>query len=319
VSFPTAADRPRRDAPAQEAGEAPQGHRRLLWLGILVPLAVAAAVGWMAARPQRPVPVAVAPVAPQHLRVGPLDVAVPGAWHLRISPSGSAVEAALGVAYAATPQGASWDWLAGGRVDDRSLVPAAVRKVLAAPPRSPLPARLAGRPAWAYPDLAVRGGGHLALVVAPIASGVLLAGCEARRGPPPRPCGAGVLAISGARAVPPARDLALRLRGGPVLRTLRGERIAGARALRTARTAAGQAAAATHLSAAHRSAAVALAPLAPRHGAGRKLLRALHAATSAYARVARAARQARPAAYGAARRQAARSDGRLRRALAALA
>jgi hypothetical protein len=288
---------------------------------MLLPLIGAAAVGWLAGGHRAEPTIAHSPTvaAPHHLRVGPLGVAVPGRWRLRISPTGSAAEAALGVAYAPSAQQASWNWLGGGPVDDLSLVPASVRKVLAKPPRAPVATRLAGRPAWAYRDLALRTGGRLTIVLSPAASGVLLAGCETRRGPPPAGCGDGVVSISGARAVPPTPDLALRLRGGPPLQTLQHARAEGASELRAATTGDTQAAAAMRLASAHRLAAMSLAPLAPRTGPGGALLRSLRASAAAYERLAIAARNEQPAAYRRARRQAASSERQLRRALGALA
>ncbi|MEA2281203.1 MAG: hypothetical protein QOK21_1810 [Solirubrobacteraceae bacterium] len=278
-------------------------------------------MGWLAGghRAEPSIAPSTAAAAPHHLRVGPLDVAVPAQWRLRISPPGSAAEAALGVAYAPSRDQASWNWLAGAPVDDPSLVPASVRKVLARPPRAPVPTHLAGRPAWAYRDLTLRDGGHLALVVSPVASGVLLSGCEVRRGVPPAGCGNGVLSIAGARAVPPTPDLALRLRGGPPLRALQRARAAGAGELRSATTGESQAAASTRLASAHRAAAATLAPFAPRTGPGAVLLGSLRASAAAYERLATAARAERPAAYRKARRQAGAADRRLRRALTVLA
>jgi hypothetical protein len=94
-------------------------------------------------------------------------------------------------------------------------------------------------------------------------------------------------------------------------------RVRGRRALRDARTPAGQAAAADGLQRAHAAAATTLAPLAAANSPGAALVRALRATASGYGRLALAARRRDRAAWRRAREAVRRAEATLSDRLAA--
>lgn len=289
----------------------------------LVAVAALTAVGWVVGGAVQPTPPPLPPPAPpRQVTIDELRVTVPHAWRDRPTRAGSPA-AAVG-ARSFRPDESTVAWLAAAPLDDATLVPRDLRDRLAQPLPEPQPARLAGRPAWSYAPLTLEGGGRLALVVAPTTRDVLLVGCEAPEAGVPSPCAGGVSAITGPAAVAPAADLLLRRTAAPALTRLARWRAAGARRLRRATTARGQAAAATMLARAHRRTAAAIAPST---SAASRLVQALRRTGDAYDRLARVARRPvqgrRPAArqradYAAARKRARRADTAVMRALSKL-
>ncbi|MEA2291682.1 MAG: hypothetical protein QOF17_702 [Solirubrobacteraceae bacterium] len=306
---------------------APFGRSRLqlaqLVLAGLIAVAALTAVGWVIGGAVQPAPPPPPPPAPpREVAIGAFRVTVPHGWSDRPSRSGTTADA-LGASTFA-PDESTAAWLAVAPVDDATLVPRRLRDRFARPLGAPQPVRLAGRPAWAYSPLTLKGGGRLALVVAPTVRDVLLVGCEAPKGSAPRPCAGGVSAISGPEAVAPTADLLLRRTAAPALSRLARWRSLGAKRLRRARSARGQAAAAAAVAQAHRVTAQAIAPST---SAGSRLVAALRGSAAAYDQLASVARRPvrgrgparrQRADYAAARQRARRADAAVTRALSDL-
>ena len=111
-------------------------------------------------------------------------------------------------------------------------------------------------------------------------------------------CASGIHAVGGPGSLPPSATLAFREHFEPVVAKLNARRAAAGRALRRAGHARGQRAAAQRIAAAHRSAAAALAPLAPGRGAERAAVQRLNATAGAYHALARAAGRRDRRGYG---------------------
>jgi hypothetical protein len=276
-------------------------------------------LGWIVGAAIEPAPVRPAPLpAPQTARIGAFRVVLPSEWAPRAAPPGSAAAAAGARAFSPLLGSPTVAWVARGRADDRSLVPAAVRAVLAGRLERPQRVELAGRPAWSYVALRRRDGGRLDLVVAPTRHGVLLSGCESSPGGLALGgCGGGVLDLTGPRPLVPAHGLALRLRAAPALRALRHERATIARRLAHARTRAARAALERRMARAHAAAAAAIAPVAGH--AGQRVVTTLRRVQVTLVHLARATRHGAPGHYRTVRWQVRMAERRLRRSVASLA
>jgi hypothetical protein len=294
-------------------------NRLVLALAILAAIAAAGAAGWLGGGVLRsrsaPAPVAVDRLAV----VGPLRLAVDSSWE-PVAASGELAGTGLSdlTAFAPVAGLPGRVWIGRGEADDATLVPAAVRARLVGDLPAHANASLAGRPAWSYGNLSLRGGGLLELTIQPTAAGVLLVGCEAELAvwSTVSGCMRRIRIVSGAATAAPAADLVFRRRLGPVIDRLNARRAAGGKALAAARTAAGQRRGARALAQAHTQAARALAASAGPTGAPHAVVARLRDAAAAYGALAEAARRRSRARYAHARGSAAAAEKALRVALA---
>ena len=283
-------------------------------LGIFAMLA-AAALGWVvggwigsdAAPPRAP--------AAQLSRLGELGVEIDGAW--TSAPAARSPYATLAGARSFAPVAGAPARVVLGRSDarHRSLIPSAIRAALAEPLPRPVRARLAGRPAWAYPGLRQRDGNMVSLVVAPLTDGNLVLACTASPGlwPIVAGCASGVRSIAGPASVAPSPALAAQRFLPAAIAELNRARRGGAAALRRAHTRRGQAEALRRLARAHAAARRRLAPVL---AADSSVTSALARSATAYWALAHAAGHNRRVRYRRARVGAKLANARLRRALA---
>jgi hypothetical protein len=250
--------------------------------------------------------------------VGPFTLQLEGGW--------ARVAAGPGVASAGLPRVRTFApapslpgrvWIARVPVRTPSLIPTRVLRRVDGRLGPPRRTRLAGRPAWVYDAIAVRGGGLLALTVQPTTAGALVVGCQApgEWWSALADCARGIAGIDGPAPLSPVADLAYRLHARTPLARLNARRAREGHALHRARSARAQARSARRLAASHAAAASALHPYAPRRGAARRVVVALRRSRAAYAAVARSARRRERRRYATARRHARRADAALARAL----
>jgi hypothetical protein len=307
-----------RPVPASRPDLGESRGRALLIVAALAAVIVAGALGWLlggALHGDRAAP----PAASDRLAtVGSLRLLVDGDWVP--APAGKELAATRLSdlsAFAPVPGLPGRTWIARAAADGPALVPQALRARVASVP-TPEKVTLAGRPAWRYPAMELRSGGLLEVTALPTMAGVLLVGCEAGKtawstvvG-----CGRAVRAVGGAAALAPGADLAFRQHLAAVVTKLNAARAGAGRALKRARHARGQRAAATRLAAAHATAAARLSPLAPATGPARKAVVRLTASAQAYRALAQAAASGSRRRYGKARKATRRADHALTAALA---
>ena len=265
---------------------------------------IAALLGWLAGR-------AVTPAAhglsgeSRTVRLGRVELIVPASWtpvkpaRTRVpglDPRGSlAFEIASGVAgYAVVGLAAP---------ADRGLIPSSLLHALKKPLGEPVSVALAGHRAWAYRSVATRREAlAMDVAVLPTSAGVLSVACVATR--PVLIATAGCerdvehVSLAGARALEPTRALAFSLIEPSALASL-GRRRDRDRALHAARTHEIQARALRDVGDAYDAAAARLAPLAPSHGDGARLVASLREAARAYLGAGAAAAAGAPQAYSA--------------------
>jgi hypothetical protein len=199
-------------------------------------------------------------------------------------------------------------------VDDRSLVPRALRRLVRDLGERPRATRLAGFRAWRYAGLLGRNGSDvLDVTVLPSSAGTLGVGCIWPLGAASATadCASSIRSVSmrDAAIFVPSPDLALSLTLPDVLTALDRARVRGRAALRGADTPGGQARFALRLARAHREAAASLRLVAARAGAS--LLDALTNTAGAYAALARAARTGEASHFRAVRRTVEAAEARL--------
>jgi hypothetical protein len=198
-------------------------------------------------------------------------------------------------------------------VDDRTLVPKALRELTRGVVGRPRPTRLAGYPAWLYSGLRARGSrAKLDVTVLPSSRGVLGVGCLWAPGAPrARACAASVSSVTldSGEFFAPSDRLALALRLPTVLGRLDHARVGARARLRAARTPADQARLAGALAHAHFGAADSLRPVAGRIGAA--LVSSLTDAGGAYLALGRAATGGSASRFASARRTLQADEDRL--------
>jgi serine/threonine protein kinase len=208
-----------------------------------------------------------------------------------------------------------------------TLLPATLlRRLDRAPPRDD-PVSLGDFDAYRYADLTVRGfKRRLNVYVAPTTEGVATVACAAPiqvsgAFMPDCEAAATTLELVSGDAYPLGADPAYSRKLNATIKKLNAARSKQTRTLRQAKTARGQAKAASALAGAYGSAARTLAStqISPELAArNARVVRALRQASAAYTRLAAAARGANKGAYRAASRQVAAAEQDLRRALAAV-
>jgi hypothetical protein len=285
-------------------------------VAVLAGLAVLAFAGWeLGAQLQPAPPPPPAPPRPQSVTAGPLRASVPREWRRETAPAGSAAAAVGATSFTSTDLSAARAWLAWAPLESPTLLPAALStKVDGALPAARA-GKLAGRPAWRYADVPLVGGGSMTVTAAPTQTGVLLVGCETPKARVTPDCSGDVATVTGADAVAPAADLALRRSASTVLARLAKARATGARRLGRATRARGVARAARGLSRAHGRAAAAITPVGAKW---KRLDRALRASSAAYGKLASTARARARGRYGTARKRVRAADRTLVDALRAL-
>jgi hypothetical protein len=247
--------------------------------------------------------------------VGPLHVSVPREWRRETAPAGSAAAAVRATSFTSAEISAGRAWLAWAPIETRSLLPGALGGRVDGTLPAVRAGTLAGRPVWRYADVPLAGGGSLTVTAAPTQTGVLLVGCETPKAPVTPDCSGDVVAVTGADAVAPAADLALRRTAPAVLAALAKARTAGAKRLARATAPRGVARASRGLSRAHAKAAAAIEPVgAP----WQRLQQALRASSAAYGKLAGTARAKARGRYGTARKRARAADQALVQALRGL-
>jgi hypothetical protein len=293
--------------------------RRLVLGATVGALVVAGALGWLLGGILHGDHTSPAGISDRLTPVGPMRVLVDGSW--APTPAGKELAATTGLAdlsaFSPLPGLPGQTWVAHAPLDGPTLLPAALRARVTKLP-APAKVKLAGQAAWHYPAMTLRSGGLLEVTTLPTTAGVLLVGCEASAtswstvvG-----CGKGIRGVGGAAVLAPSSTLAFRERLKPVVAKLNARRASAGRALRRARHAHSQQAAARRLAVTHRAAAGALSPLAPAQGAARTAVRRLAASAGAYGALATAAGRRDRRRYGRARAAARRADKALRAALA---
>jgi hypothetical protein len=290
---------------------------------VLLAVVLATLLGWVTGAQLRH---SDGPPLPRIASVGPFRLQLDGDWR-PTAPRRALAGDDLGDlrVYAQVAALPGRIWIARAPVTTPSLVPATVLHRLDGRLGAPRRAKLAGRPAWVYDAVAVRGGGLLELTAQPTSAGVLLVGCEAGEAwwASLADCARGVASIDGPRSLPPSTDLAYRLHARGPLARLNALRAREGRKLHRARRARAQARSARRLAAAHARAAAALRPYSPREGAPHRVIGALRRSRAAYAAIAHAAqrvaggrsRRGARRRYAVARRHARRADAALAHAL----
>jgi hypothetical protein len=316
----TPSARSRRPVPTTRPDLAEPRVRRLAIGAALGALVIAGALGWLLGGILHGDNTAPAGISDRLTPIGSLRVIVDGSW--APTPAGKELAATGGLsdltAFSPLPGLPGRSWVAHAPLDGPTLVPAALGARVTKLP-APAKVKLAGQAAWRYPAMKLRSGGLLEVTALPTTAGVLLVGCEAS----PTSwstvvgCGKGIRAVGGAPVLAPSSSLAFRERLKPVVAKLNARRTGAGHALRRARHARGQQAAARRLAGAHRAAADALSPLAPAQGAERTAVRQLAASFGAYTALAKAAGRRDRRRYGRARAATRRADKALRAALAA--
>jgi hypothetical protein len=169
---------------------------------------------------------------------------------------------------------------------DRWLIPSSLRPALRPPFGAPIPAFLAGYPAWSYSSVATA---HpnvvMDLTVLPTTAGVLAVACTSRSVvAAPSECDQDVeqIFVSAARVLRPTADTAFRFAMSPVLARLQDHRAALEPKLNAARDAGAQALALQAFGKAYATAARGLDRFAPRVGRAPALVASLHKAARAY-------------------------------------
>jgi hypothetical protein len=168
---------------------------------------------------------------------------------------------------------------------DRWLIPSSLRPALRPPFGAPVPAFLAGHPAWSYSNIATaRPNVVMELTVVPTTAGVLAVACTSPLVAAPSECDRDVeqIFVSAARVLRPTADMAFRLALSPVLTRLQDDRAALEPNLNAARDAGAQAQALQAFGEAYAAAARRLDSLAPRSGRAATLVASLHDAARAY-------------------------------------
>jgi hypothetical protein len=248
---------------------------------------VAALAGWGVARALRS-PSRDGAGASRTITLGPASLKVPASW------------SAIGVASAGIPRLDSTSTRA-FRIDDglgqrafvtlaapsdRLLIPSSLRPQLRPPFAAPIPAFLAGYPAWSYSSVStVSPNVMMELTVVPTTAGVLAVACTSRSAEAaPSECDQDVaqLFVSGARILPPTRETGFRLAMSPVLAQLQDDRAAVEPKLTAASDGAAQAQALQAFGEAYAAAARRLDPFAPGAGRAATLVESLDRAARAY-------------------------------------
>jgi hypothetical protein len=284
----------------------------------LLVVLVAAAIGWALGGQLTKEPPVPAVPSERLAALGPLHFDLDGAW-TPVAAKGELADMRVRELRVFAPVAGlpGRTWIARAPATDRTLVPTSIRDRLAKPLGPPQKTIVAGHTAWSYGTLALRSGEQLELTVLPTSAGMVLFGCEASKAwwSTVTGCARSVRAVGGASTVLPSAALPFQHRIGKVVTVLNRKRRYAGRALLHAHTPAGQSAAALRIAAAHRAAAAALAPLAPKSGAPAALLRRLRASAAAYGALGHAAARHDRPRYAAARHRAHRADAALRKAL----
>jgi hypothetical protein len=168
---------------------------------------------------------------------------------------------------------------------DHWLIPSSLRPALRPPLGAPVPAFLAGYPAWSYSNVATtRPNVAMELTVVPTTAGVLGVACTSRLVVGPSGCDLDVkqIFVSAARVLRPTADTAFRLAVSPVLTRLQDDRAAIERQLNAAGDAGAQALALDAFGKAYTTAARGLDRFAPRPGPAATLVASLDSAGRAY-------------------------------------
>jgi LPXTG-motif cell wall-anchored protein len=207
-------------------------------------------------------------------------------------------------------------------VDDRSLIPSELRRLVRDLGEGPRVTWLAGHRAWRYGGLPGRSGSDvLDVTVLPSSAGTLGVGCISplEAASATADCASSIrsVSLSDAAIFVPSPDLALSLALPDVLTALDRERVRGRAGLRAAATHGAQARFALRLARAHRDAAASLRSVAARAGAS-PLVKLTNTA-DAYAALARAARAGDASRFRAVRRTVEAAEARLDQAIDRLA
>jgi hypothetical protein len=274
-----------------------------------------ALAGWLLGHPHVTIRTAPPAARPQTLRgLGPLRVAVDARW-TPVAATGPLADGLPGAqAFAVDGREA---FVARVPALTASLLPASLLRVLDAAPAEPVPDTVDGRPAWTYEGLATRRGEAVEITVVPTTRGALVLACTGRWSIAGG-CAQGVAGLAGAQALRPSPRLAARRVVPPAVAALDATRRSGAREMRAASTAAGQAHVARRVARAHRRAIPALTAALARPGLRRRATAALTAEAAAYGRLANAAAARSPRWYARETARLTRTDARLRATLAQL-
>jgi hypothetical protein len=313
----------RHDAPAAQIQPAthlaPAARVAVLAAMAVLALGLAALVGVWAGH--RATPVEHAGPRPTVVRIGAAELTVSAGWRAAsLSSAGiPGLPAGRTLAFASSPGLVGRAVVLFAPVDDASLVPQPLRRLLAGARLRSRAARLGGLPAWSYGQVSATGSDRLiGVTVMPTTSGVVAIACTA-----PEVerivmalCDSGVdsVALRGATALVPSPSLATALRLPAVVHRLDRERVAHRAALGRAATANGQALAARRLAADYADAAAALRHPADRSGAS--LVQHLSSVRDAYAALARAAGARSVKAFRVARRAVGSAEAGLTDAVA---
>jgi hypothetical protein len=258
-------------------------------------MVVPALAGWGVARGLRP-PSRDAAGASRSVTIGPARLKVPSSWIAIDNPASAGIP---GLDSTSTRAFRIEDGL--GRhafvtlapPADHLLIPSSLRPALRPPIGAPMPAFLAGYPAWSYSNVATaRPNVVMELTVVPTTAGVLAVACTSRLLVAPSGCDLDVkqIFVSAAHVLRPTADAAFRLAMSTVLTRLQHDRAASEGQLNAARDAGAQALGLEAFAKAYATAARGLDRFAPRRGPAATLVASLDSAGGAYRAAGTAAR-----------------------------
>jgi hypothetical protein len=319
---------PRRASPAAGSGPAAagsaeggtppvrRGRVRLVAAGAgIVALAIVAAVAVTGPDAEPPSPARARAVS---LEAAPLRVAVPAGWRADGDAAPEALElkgSAAAVPAGGRGQGAVTIGFASTDARNAALLSAAFRKRLTKDPaagRQAVRDLPGGLQAYRYDDLQPRDGGAKVTVYAvPTSAGIATLACMAPTTAATCASVARTLSVRGASAFAVGPDAGYATRVDESLRSLDARLDRASAAIRAAKTAKGQAQAASVIARAYRLSRRPLTSLklSPADVAlNARLLAALHSTSAAYAALASAARRTQPKTYRAARTAVRRSQ-----------
>jgi hypothetical protein len=258
------------------------------------------------------------PPVTRDVRAGDARLVVPAEWRpVQLAKSGVAgLDPASSVAFEPAPGLPGWVVAAVAPADHPSLIPRALRALLAASPPRPRAVQLAGRPAWRYPQLVTRVDDRsLDVTVLATTRGVLSVACVSRAVARIASCASEVsfASVVGGAPLAPSASVALAHRLPVILGRLDRARVEGRSALGRARTRAAQDAAARRLAHDHRAAAEQVRAAGGVSGAS--LAQRLESSARAYAGLARAASRGSVARFAGATREVSTAETRLARAV----